>query len=66
MYKTPFCRFSHIYLYVLVKGLNMVVSAMRKIKHGAAEMAIKHEAKPSALLGIEAVHRVLYFTYSKS
>ena len=31
-----------------------------------AEMPIKHEAKPSALLGIEAVHQLLSFTYSKS
>ena len=27
---------------------------------------IKHEVKPSALLGIEAARRVLYFTYSNS
>ena len=29
-------------------------------------MPIKHEVKPSALLGIEATRRVLYCTYSKS
>ena len=52
----------------------MAASAIRKIKHEARK--IKHEAhgrdankaqdKAECFIGIEVVHRVLHFKYSKS
>ena len=45
----------------------MVAIAICKIKHEACgQDANKAQDKAKCFIGIEAAHRVLYFTYSKS